>query len=48
MQTTLEIVHGLSDSQVVEVVKELFNAVYTQVPYNEVRNNSEAAAEGHH
>lgn len=45
MQTTLDIVHSLSDSQVVEVVKELFNAVYTQVPYNEVRNNSEAVAE---
>ncbi len=45
MQTTLEIVHGLSDSQVVEVVKELFNAVYAEVPYNEVRSNAEAVAE---
>lgn len=45
MQTTLDIVHSLSDSQVVEVVKELFNAVYTQVPYNEVRKISEAVAE---
>ena len=45
MQTTLDIVQGLSDSEIVEVVKELFNTVYTEVPYNEVRNNSEAVAE---
>ena len=41
MQNTLKLVNGLSDSQVVEVVKELFNIVYTHVPYKQVRENSE-------
>lgn len=45
MPTILDIVHGLSDSQVAEVVKELFNAVYAQVPYHDVRGNAEAVAE---
>ena len=45
MPTTLEIVQGLSDSEVAEVSKELFKAVYAKVPYKDVRNNAEAAAE---
>lgn len=45
MQTTQELIQGLSDPQVVEVTKELFNNVYTQVPYDEVRSNSEGVAE---
>ena len=45
MQTTQQLIQGLSDSQVIEVTKELFNVVYKQVPYTEVRNNSERVAE---
>ncbi len=45
MQNTLKLVHDLSDSQVVEVVKELFNIVYTHVPYKQIKDNSEAVAE---
>lgn len=45
MQITHELIQGLSDSQVVDVTKELFNNVYTQVPYDEVRSNSEGVAE---
>ena len=41
MQNTLKLVQDLSDSQVVEVVKELFNIVYTHVPYKQIRDNSE-------
>ena len=45
MQNIQEIIRGLSDSQVIEVTKELFNIVYTQVPYDEVRSNSERVSE---
>ena len=45
MQSTLKVVGELSDSQVVQVVKELFNTVYTHVPYSQVRNNSEGVVE---
>jgi hypothetical protein len=45
MQNTLKHVHDLSDSQVVEAVKELFNIVYTRVPYKQIKDNSEAVAE---
>jgi hypothetical protein len=45
METTLEIVRDLSDSQVVGVMKELFNLVYKDIPYDSVRANSEAVAE---
>jgi hypothetical protein len=45
MQTTLELVHDLSDSQVIEVAKELFNTVYANVPFDQVRKNSEGAVD---
>ena len=45
MQTTEDIVRSLSDTQVVEVTKELFNAVYTEIPYDDVRNNAKTVAE---
>ncbi|MCH9027950.1 MAG: hypothetical protein IIA05_12700 [Proteobacteria bacterium] len=45
MQTTQELIQALSDSQVIEVTKELFNIVYKQVSYAEVRSNSERVAE---
>ena len=45
MSTTLDIVHDLSDSEVVAVARQLFNEVYTHVPYNEVRGNANAVAE---
>jgi hypothetical protein len=45
MPTTKERIEGLSDQQVVEVTQELFNVVYTQVPFDVVRNNSEGVAE---
>lgn len=47
MRSTEDVVHELSDSQVVEVVKELFNDVYTQVPYETVRKNSETVGRLH-
>lgn len=45
MHTTQELIQGLSDAQVVEVTKELFDIVYTQVPYDDVRRNSEEISE---
>lgn len=45
METTLDIVRDLSDSQVVGVMKELFNLVYKEIPYDSVRANSEAVEE---
>lgn len=45
METTLDIVRDLSDAQVVGVMKELFNLVYKEIPYDSVRANSEAVAE---
>ncbi len=45
MQTTQEQIQSLSNSQVVEVTKELFNNIYTQIPYDQVRNNTEGVAE---
>lgn len=45
MSTTLETVQGLSDSEVVEVAQELFNEVFSELPYDEVRKNSEATPE---
>lgn len=41
MQSITKNIQDLSDSEVVEVTKELFNIVYTQVPYDEVLHNSE-------
>jgi hypothetical protein len=45
MPNTIELVQGFSDSQVVEVMKELFNTVYTNVPYEQVMNNSKGVAD---
>jgi len=45
MPNTLELVRGLSEAQVVEVTKELFNAVYSNVPYDQVASNSKGIAE---
>ena len=43
-QSTERIVRDLTDSQVVGVVKEFFSEVFTQIPYEEVRLNSETVA----
>lgn len=45
MQSTLELIDSLSDSEVVRVAKELFGVVYTQVPYSHVRDNSPGVPE---
>jgi hypothetical protein len=45
MTTTKELIEGLSDEQVIEVTKELFNSVYTEVPYDEVISNSDGVTE---
>jgi len=44
MTSTEDIVRGLSDTQVAAVVEELFNDVYTEIPYEEVRSNAVAVA----
>ena len=45
MPNTLELVKKLSDTQVVEVTKHLFNSVYSNVPYDQVASNSKGIAE---
>jgi hypothetical protein len=45
MQSALELVNGLSDSQVVEVTKELFKTLYTNLPYKQVKQNWESVAD---
>ena len=45
MTSTQELVQDLSDEQVIEVTKALFNNVYTEVPYDDVLSNSEGVAE---
>lgn len=41
MQTTLEMVNQLSDSQVIGATKVLFSRVYTEIPYEEVLTNAQ-------
>ena len=45
MQAIKTNIENLSDSEVVKVTKELFNIVYTRVPYEEVLQNSEGLTE---
>ena len=40
MNETLELVNGLTDSEVVTALKELYNTAYSQINYEEVLNNS--------
>jgi hypothetical protein len=42
MQDALALVNGLSNSQVVELTKELFKTAFSHVPYNQVRQNWES------
>jgi hypothetical protein len=45
MTTTKELIESLSDEQVIEVTKGLFNCVYTEIAYDEVVSNSDGVAE---
>jgi hypothetical protein len=45
METALELVPKLSDAQLVQVARELFNIVYSHLPYNQVKNNFEGQPE---
>jgi hypothetical protein len=42
MQDALAIVNDLSDSQIVELTKQLFKTVYSHAPYKQVRQNWES------
>lgn len=42
MQDALALVNSLSDSQIVELTKELFKTVYGHLPYKEVKQNWES------
>jgi len=48
MQDALALVNSLSDSQVVELTKELFKTVYTHLPYKEVKQNWESVPDVAH
>jgi hypothetical protein len=41
--STLEVVRRLSDDQVAQVVRALFNQVYTKIPFDQVRANCASA-----
>lgn len=45
MQDALALVNSLSDSQIVELTKELFKTVYSHLPYKEVKQNWESVPE---
>src|SRR6267142_4852289 len=45
MLSTPEIVRKLSDAEVAALATEVFNIVYTEIPYSEIRSNSESVAE---
>ena len=42
MQDALALVNSLSDSQIVELTKELFKTLYSHVPYKQVKQNWES------
>jgi hypothetical protein len=42
MQDALALVNSLSDSQIVELTKELFKTVYSHLPYKQVKQNWES------
>jgi hypothetical protein len=45
MQTALEIVGKVPDSEVTALAKAVFDTVFAEIPYGDVRRNSESVAE---